>query len=88
MDVIDLIQQLFGITQETLAFALILVSLACRVIGKLIPDSATGVLAVIRRVAKIIGLQVENRIEPGVTTENVAKASMTIANVARIARKD
>lgn len=86
MDLIDLIQQLFGISPEKLAIILVVISLVCRVVGKLIPDSATGILAGVRRVAKFIGLQVENRIEPGVTTEDVSKASMSIANVARVAR--
>lgn len=88
MDVFDLIQEIFGISAEQLAIILVVISLVCRVTGKLIPDSATGILGLVRKVVKFVGLQVENRIEPGVTTEDVSKASLSIANVARLARKD
>lgn len=38
-----------------------LVIIAAQVVGRAIPDNATGVFGVLRKVAKIIGLYVRNR---------------------------
>lgn len=37
-------------------------SIVSRLIGKTIPDNATGALALIRKIAKIIGLYTQNRV--------------------------
>ena len=38
-----------------------LVVLVAQIVGRAIPDSATGVLGVLRKLAKIIGLYVDNQ---------------------------
>ena len=44
----------------TIAVILLLARQLAEVIGKLIPDSATGPLAMVRKVAKILALYVRN----------------------------
>ena len=38
-----------------------LVVLAAQIIGRAIPDSAGGILGIVRKLAKIVGLYVKNR---------------------------
>ena len=44
----------------------------CNIVSRLIPDDSVGALAVIRKICKIIGLYVPNRVAPGVSTSDVA----------------
>lgn len=46
---------------ETEAGIVALVIVVAQIIGRLIPDEATGILGVIRRVAKLVGLYTGNR---------------------------
>mgnify|MGYP001562861810 CR=1 FL=1 len=62
--------------------------LACRVIARIIPDDKAGILGMVRKITRGIGLDVSNRISSGVSINDVSKASLTIANVARVAQKD
>lgn len=48
-----------GITPEVAATIAVVIAVA-QFVGKVIPDSATGVLGFIRKVAKVIGLYVTN----------------------------
>lgn len=61
----------------TLLMLLMMLSMVCQVIGKLIPDDATGWKGYVRQGAKIVGLYVSNRIQPGVSVTTVAKASVS-----------
>lgn len=63
-------------------------ALASRVIARLIPDDKTGFLGLIRKVTRVIGIDVSNRITAGVSINDVSKASLTIANVAKVAQMD
>ena len=59
--VLDLVTQIAGLSGAELAGVLALVSVIARLIGKAIPDDAQGVLSLIRKVAKTLGLYVQNR---------------------------
>jgi len=65
--------QLLGIEPSTLVFYLLLVTGVCHVVGKMIPDDATGWKAVVREVCKKIGLVVSNRIKARITQADVVK---------------
>lgn len=47
------------LTPEMAAAVALIIAIA-QFVGKVIPDSATGVLGVIRKIAKVIGLYVSN----------------------------
>lgn len=72
--IIDLIPGLLGINVVTFYAALGVVVTISNLIGRFIPDSATGPLAVIRKVAKIIGLYAGNRITSNVSANDTARA--------------
>lgn len=58
---------------ESILAKVALVSLVANAIGRLIPDSATGIPGFIRKVCKVIGIYVPNRITPQDSTVSVAK---------------
>lgn len=73
MSEIDKIAELLGLEGTSLLACLAVISLICRLIGKSIPDDATGVQGMIRRVTKLLGLYVSNRITSGTSVSDVAK---------------
>lgn len=62
--------------------------LGCRLIARVIPDDKTGFLGLIRKVSRVVGLDLSNRITSGVSINDVSKASLAIVNVARVAHMD
>jgi hypothetical protein len=68
------VAQLLGIEPATALLMAGLLVTTANVLGRVIPDTATGPLGVVRKVAKIIGLFVPNRIAPAVSVNDVAKA--------------
>jgi hypothetical protein len=52
---------LIGVSPAATVVVLGLMVSIANLVGKAIPDEATGILGVIRRVAKVIGLYVPNR---------------------------
>ena len=62
-----------GMETAALMGVLALAALVFRAIGNAIPDSATGVMGLVRRVAKVLGLYVSNRINKGESTASIAK---------------
>jgi hypothetical protein len=67
---------LLGVQPSTLVLYIMIVGTLANVTARLIPDTATGTLAGVRRVASIIGAYVPTRIAPGVTVNDVAKAAL------------
>lgn len=67
-----------GLEGVTLLAALSVLSIVCRLIGKSIPDSETGALGLIRKICKLLGLYVSNRLTPTVTTNDAARAAARI----------
>lgn len=59
--IIDGIVAAIGIDPMALMGFLALISLVSQLIGKAIPDEATGFLGLVRKIAKVIGLYVTNR---------------------------
>lgn len=64
-----------GLESSALMGVLALFSLIMRFIGKSIPDDATGALGIIRKIAKILGLYVSNRLT---STESTATAARRV----------
>ena len=74
---VDSIILSLGVEPAILMGVFALLSLVCRLIGKAIPDNATGWKAVARKVCKVIGLYVSNRVTPHTSVNDVAKRSLT-----------
>lgn len=73
MDLIPDIARLIGVDETNLVFYIGVLVAASNIISRLIPDDATGPLAMVQKVAKFIGLHVQNRVTKGVTTADVVK---------------
>jgi len=71
---VDSIALALGFEGTTLLAIFAVLSLVCRLVGKFIPDDATGFWAVVRRVCKVIGLYVGNRVTRHVSTNDAARA--------------
>lgn len=73
-DYIPNIAALLGLDPATVLLLLTIVVTAANITARLIPDTATGFLGGLRKVAKIIGMFVPNRVATGITVNDVAKA--------------
>lgn len=62
-----------GLETAALMGLLALAALIFRAIGNAIPDTATGVLGFVRKLAKVLGLYVSNRISTSESTASIAK---------------
>jgi hypothetical protein len=62
-----------GISPITLVLLLGVVVAVCNLVGKLIPDDATGTLGLVRKVCKVLGLYISTRITSGVTVNDTAR---------------
>lgn len=78
------IAQMLGIEPSTALLLVGILIVASNVASKLIPDDATGWLGVIRKIAAVIGLCVGNRIVPGVSVNDVAKAVVGTSEIAMV----
>ena len=65
---------ILGLDPGTFALLLGIVMLAANVTSKVIPESATGTLGVVRKISSIIGVSLSNRITPNVTQKDISKA--------------
>lgn len=70
------IARLLGVEPATALLYLGVLVTVSNLIGRLIPDDATGVLGFIRKVAKIIGIYVPNTITSGVTVNNICNDAL------------
>ncbi len=73
-NLIPLLPSLLGIDVATFYATLGVIVTVANLIGRFIPDSATGPLGVARKIAKVLGLYLGNRISPAVNTNDVARA--------------
>jgi hypothetical protein len=64
----------FGLSSAHVIVLLVTISLVSQVIGRLIPDDATGLLGVIRQISKVLGLYVSNRVSSGVSVNDVTRS--------------
>lgn len=69
-----LLPSLLGLDPATFTLLLGIIVVASNVVSKLIPESATGALGVVRRIAAVLGVALANRITPNVTSKDIAKA--------------
>jgi hypothetical protein len=58
---------------STLLAKLAIISIVANAVGRIIPDDATGVAGVVRKICKVIGIYVPNRITKDDSTVSVAK---------------
>lgn len=71
------IAQMLGIEPATALLLLGLVVTVANILGRLIPDDAIGFWGGVRKVAKVVGLFVPNRITTALSVNDVAKAVVT-----------
>lgn len=69
-----LLPNLLGLDPGTFALLLGVTVVVANVTSKLIPESATGALGVVRQLASILGVALSNRITPNVTSKDISKA--------------
>lgn len=74
--IIDMIASQLGLTDNQLGITLLFIMLFSNLASRLIPDDSTGVLGVLNKVTKILGLYASNRISQGVTTTTAVKAML------------
>lgn len=67
--------QWLGINPILLPFILAVIVAGANLVGRLIPDDATGFLGVIRKICKVAGLYLSNRISSGLSVNDVTKTS-------------
>ncbi len=65
--------QALGVEPATMAVVIPLVVLGLNLLGRAIPDDATGWKGVVRKIAKLGGLYLSNRISSGVSVNQVTK---------------
>lgn len=69
-----MLPSLLGLDPGTFALLLLVGVTVANVTSKLIPESATGTLGVIRKIASILGVALANRITPNVSSKDISKA--------------
>lgn len=81
MDMIfTFIQERFGMSAIEFAGALALTSTVFQFVSKVIPDDKKGVLGVIRKISKVGGLYISNRVNSHYTVEELAIRSANKVN--------
>lgn len=73
-DIVDYVAALLGVDPVLLPLILGVIVALANLAGKLIPDSATGPLGILRKVCKVVGLYITNRVTPSVSTGDVTRA--------------
>lgn len=82
-DLVSLLASLFGVEDATLLALLPLVILVSQLVARLIPNDATGVAALVRKLASVVGLYASSRVTKGVSVTDVAAASLPASNAKR-----
>lgn len=72
-DLIDSIVELSGLEASTILTICTAIVLLSQVLARVIPDDATGILAIVRKVVKVLGLYASYRVQSGVSVADVAK---------------
>lgn len=72
-NIVNSVAGLLGISPITFVLLLGVVVAVCNLVGKLIPDDATGALGVLRQVCKVLGLYISTRITTGVSVNDTAR---------------
>lgn len=76
-DLIPPLAQWLGVEPSTLLLFVGILVIVARIVARMIPDDQVDWLGKVRKVAGVISVDVANRITPGVTTTDVAKAVVT-----------
>jgi hypothetical protein len=70
---VDSFASKLGLTGTSLIATFAILMFVCQAIGKAIPEDATGALGFLRKVCKVIGLYVTNRVTNGLTITQAVK---------------
>jgi len=79
MDISNLapeIAKLLGVQPSTLVLLIMVIGTIANAAARLIPQDATGPLAVVRKIAAVIGVYVPSRVTSGVSVTDVAQAAL------------
>lgn len=76
MDILYSVASALGISPTWMATLIPITIMLFNLLGRLIPDTATGPLGILRKVAKVLGLYLSNRIEPGITVNSAAEEAV------------
>lgn len=72
--ILQAIPNLLGLDPASFTLLLIVVATVANIVSKLIPESATGALGVVRKICAFLGVALANRITPHVTSKDISKA--------------
>lgn len=67
------IAQMLGLDPATLLLLVGVIVAVGNLLGRLIPDDATGVLGIVRKISKFVGLYASNRVSSGLSVNQVAR---------------
>jgi hypothetical protein len=72
--ILQAIPNLLGLDPASFTLLLIVVATVANIASKLIPESATGALGVVRKICAFLGVALANRITPNVNSTDIGKA--------------
>lgn len=75
MDPVQYIADQLGISQATLALLIPLIILVSNYLSRAIPDDSVGVMGVLNKVFKVLGLYLSSRVTSGVSVDQIAKVA-------------
>lgn len=79
---------LFGLqVPPQYAILVAILVLVFNIAGRAIPDSATGLLGFVRKVCKVLGLYLANRVRPGVSNNDGTRIAIDAISVAETAHQ-
>lgn len=76
-DFIPFLASKFGLSASTMVFLFFCINQGAKVGSRLIPNDATGALAVLRNLCAIVGADPSSRITAGVSVQDVATQVLT-----------
>ena len=91
MDIANFVPEIakaLGIAPSTLLLMIMVMTTLANVASRLIPDTATGGLAIVKQLLSIVGAHVSNRVAPGVTQADVAKAALETPSIPATVARD
>lgn len=78
MDVITLLSHMLGVNTGALVGYIAVIVTICNLVGRFIPDTAIGWQGTVRKICKVLGMYLGNRVAPGVSANTVATAVIGI----------
>lgn len=73
MEPADLLGEVLGMHGDSAVLVTVGTVAVANVVGRVIPDDAKGILGVVRKVAKVVGLYASNRVKSGKSVNTVVR---------------